>query len=203
MRLPSRKTLDLIYDFEVGGGEVYYNRYLKRFTWPGLNSGPTIGIGVDCAYYSEKELLEIFSFLPAEQLERVKKCPGLRGEAGRLYTQELRKAGIEVSWARAQKIFLYTTWTKFSKLTDKVFPGADELCDDAYGALVSLVFNRGASLRGESRSEMRDIRDLVPKKDYQAIAEQIRKMKRLWRSKGFDGLLSRREQEARMVESCA
>lgn len=203
MKPPSKNTLKLIYDFEVGGGEAYYNRFLKRFTWPGLHSGPTIGIGIDCAYYQPKELEQIFSFLPANQRKLIAGSTGKTGEAGKAYTKILRDAGIEVSWQQAQKIFLNTTWAKFSKLTDRVFPKSDELCDDAYGALVSLVFNRGGGMSGESRSEMRDIRDLVPLKNYYAIARKLRSMKRLWFGKGVDGLIDRREQEARLVEGCA
>lgn len=202
MRLPSKNTLKLIYDFEVGGGESYYNKFLKRFTWPGLQSGPTIGIGVDCAYYTKQELKNLFFFLPSKQLDLVCGATGKTGQAGKEYTKVLRDAGIEVSWNQAQKIFLNTTWSKFSKLTDRVFLGSDELCDDAYGALVSLVFNRGSSLSGDSRSEMRDIKNLVPQKNYHAIARKIRSMKRLWFGKGVDGLIDRREREAQMVENC-
>lgn len=203
MRLPSENTLKLIYDFEVGGGESYYNKFLKRFTWPGLSSGPTIGIGVDCAYYSKQELEKLFSFLQHNERNLVSGSTGKTGEAGKAYTKILRDAGIEVSWQQAQKIFLNTTWVKFSRLTDRVFPSSDDLCDDAYGALVSLVFNRGGSLVGDSRSEMRDIKNLIPSRNYHAIARKIRSMKRLWFGKGFDGLIERREREAKMVESCA
>jgi GH24 family phage-related lysozyme (muramidase) len=50
---------------------------------------------------------------------------------------------------------------------------------------------------------MRNIRVLVPKKDYKGIAEELRKMKRIWEGKGLDGLLTRREAEAKLVETCA
>jgi hypothetical protein len=43
------------------GGKGYYEKYLSRFTYPGGASGPTIMIGVDCAYYNETELRKIFS----------------------------------------------------------------------------------------------------------------------------------------------
>jgi GH24 family phage-related lysozyme (muramidase) len=49
---------------------------------------------------------------------------------------------------------------------------------------------------------MKYIKDLVPKKDYKGIAAEIRNMKRLWQGKGLDGLIERRESEARLVESC-
>jgi hypothetical protein len=202
MKPPSEKTLKLIYEYEVGGGENYYNRFLKKFTWPGLQSGPTIGIGIDCAYYTAEELGSIFSFLSASELALVKKCPGKKGAAGKEYTTVLREAGIEMSWKEAQKVFLNTTWSKFARLTDQVFPGASNLCDDAYGALVSLVFNRGASLNGGSRLEMRKIKDLVPVKNYAGIATQIRSMKRLWEGKNAQGLLKRRDAEASLVLGC-
>lgn len=37
-------------------------------------------------------------------------------------------------------------------------------------------------------------------KNYAAIAEQIISMKRLWQGKGLDGLLHRRDDEARLAQ---
>ena len=199
---PTDKTLKLLLDYEVGGGEKYYNKYLSKFTWPGGASGPTIGIGIDCAYYTEKELENIFKFLPKEELDLIKKSVGKTGSDGKEYTKVLRSSEIEVSWEDALKIFKEITWPKFSKLAEKAFPGITELCSDAYGAIVSLVFNRGISMKGDSRLEMRNIRDFVLNKDYKNISKEIRKMKRLWKNKNLDGLISRREQEALLVESC-
>jgi GH24 family phage-related lysozyme (muramidase) len=48
---------------------------------------------------------------------------------------------------------------------------------------------------------MAAIKPLVPKKDYNGIASQIRSMKRLWIGQGLDGLLKRRDEEAKMVQS--
>jgi GH24 family phage-related lysozyme (muramidase) len=203
MKSPSSNTLKLLFDYEVGGGESYYNKYLSKFTWPAGASGPTIGIGIDCAYYSKDELANIFSFLPQKQVSIIQGASGKTGEAGKEYTKKLRDAGISVSWQQAQSIFEKTTWPKFAKLAERTFPSLDQLCDDAYGALVSLVFNRGGSLSGESRSEMREIKNIVPQKDYSGIAKQLRSMKRLWVNKNMDGLVRRREAEAKLVENCA
>ena len=186
MKQPSKEALDLILEYEVGGGRAYYEKYLSGPTWPGGASGMTLAIGIDCGYYTATELGKIFSFLPAKQ-----------------YTSSNKNDGIRVTWDQAVSIFNTYTWPKFASLTDKAFPGADQLCDNAYGALVSLVFNRGSSLSGSSRSEMRTIRELVPKKDYKGIAEELRSMKRIWEGKGLDGLLARREAEAKLVETCA
>ena len=203
MKQPSKAALDLILEYEVGGGKKYYEKYLSGPTWPGGASGMTLAIGIDCGYYSATELSKIFSFLPTKQLEVVKGASGKTGQAGKEYTYSAKNAGITVSWDQAVSIFNQYTWPKFARLTDSAFPGADQLCDNAYGALVSLVFNRGSSLSGPSRAEMRSIRELVPKKDYKGIAEELRSMKRIWEGKGLDGLLARRDAEAALVETCA
>lgn len=202
MKPPSSNTLKLLMDYEVGGGEVYYNKYLSQFTWPGGASGPTIGIGIDCAYYSPSELANIFLFLPKKQVTLIQGATDKTGLSGKEYTKVLRDAGIVVSWNQAKAIFQTTTWPKFAILAEKAFPDLEELCDDAYGAIVSLVFNRGSSMSGDNRLEMRNIRLLVPKKDYKGIAEEIRKMKRIWVGKNMDGLLRRRDAEANLVENC-
>jgi hypothetical protein len=203
MKLPSQKALNLILKYEVGGGKAYYEKFLAKPTWPGGASGLTLGIGIDCGYYTPAELEKIFDFLPKKQLEIVKGASGKKGQAGRAYTQQHRNSGITVPWDKALDIFYRLIWTKFSKLAERAFPGLDELCDDAYGAIVSLVFNRGSAMQGDSRLEMRNIRNLVPKKNYKAIAKEFRKMKRIWVGKGLDGLLERRDAEADLVESCA
>lgn len=198
---PSVRAQKLLFDYEVGGGETYYNKFLKKFTWPGGASGPTIAIGIDCAYYNSNELEDMFYFLSENELELVKRCPGLTGSRGEQYTRTLRKANIEVAWDKAVELFKNTTWPKFAKLAEKTFPGLNEFHPDAYGSVVSLVFNRGTSLSGPSRIEMANIKKLVPSKDYKAIAKNIRSMCRLWQGKGLDGLLQRREAEAKLIES--
>jgi GH24 family phage-related lysozyme (muramidase) len=203
MKQPSPKALDLILEYEVGGGKSYYEKYLSKPTWPGGASGMTLAIGVDCGYYTPEELEKIFNFLPKDQLTIVKGASGKTGQAGKAYTNANKNKGINISWDQAIKIFDTLTWPKFARLAEKAFPGLDELCDNAYGALVSLVFNRGTAMQGDNRLEMRNIRVLVPKKDYKGIANELRKMKRIWEGKGLDGLLARREAEAKLVESCA
>ena len=198
---PSPKTLDLLLQYEVGGGKSYYEKYLSKFTWPGGSSGPTIAIGVDCAYYSELELAEIFSFLVKDQIKQIQGASGKSGEKGKEYTKSLRAAGIIVNWDKALDIFQKLTWPKFTKLAENTFPGLANLHPDAYGAIISLVFNRGTSLKGDSRKEMVNIKNLIPKKDYKKIAKEFRNMKRIWVGKSLDGLLERREAEAKLIES--
>lgn len=203
MKNPSAKALSLILEYEVGGGRAYYEKYLNGPTWPGGASGMTLAIGIDCGYYTPTELREIFNFLPDNQIKAIQGASGKTGQAGKEYTGSIRNLGIKITWDQAIEIFDKYTWTKFAKLAERTFPGLDQLCDNAYGAIVSLVFNRGSSLVGDSRSEMREIKNLVPKKDYRSIALEIQKMKRIWQGKGLDGLLARRDAESALVLTCA
>jgi GH24 family phage-related lysozyme (muramidase) len=202
IRQPSPEALKLILNHEVGGGKKYYDKFLSSFTWPGGASGATIAIGVDCGYYTSSELHDIFDFLSDDQIVLICGASGKTGQAGKEYTRKLKDAKIIVDWENAVEIFNELTWPKFSKLAERAFPGLVDLCDDAYGAIVSIVFNRGTSMKGDSRSEMRNIKNLIIKKDYKKIATEIRSMKRLWIGKNLDGLIQRREDEACLVEKC-
>jgi len=110
---------------------------------------------------------------------------------------------ISISWESAEVVFKSNTLPRFINETKKAFPNSEKLHPDAFGALVSLVFNRGGSISGQSRVEMLNIRKLIDSKDYKAIANEIIKMKRLWIGKGLDGLLTRRDEEAKLIASCA
>jgi GH24 family phage-related lysozyme (muramidase) len=182
------------------GGKSYYEKYLSRFTYPGGASGPTIMIGIDCAYYTETELKKIFNFLPETDINLILGCVGKTGPSAKSYIKNLK--GIKVSWDNSEKVFYDIILPKFYNLTLKVWPKTEELCPNAQVALTSIVFNRGASLSGSSRSEMREIKNLIPLKKYKEISDQILKMKRLWIGKNLDGLIKRREEESKLILSC-
>jgi GH24 family phage-related lysozyme (muramidase) len=99
------------------------------------------------------------------------------------------------------------TVKKFHDLTRGTFPNFDKLPEDAKGGLVSLVFNRGAALEGDRRREMKAIRDIMAKtqnfdqKTLSLIADQIRKMKRIWIGGSIEkGMSRRRDAEAKIIE---
>ena len=189
-----------VINFE-SGGESYYNKFLKKVTWPGGASGLTIGIGADLGYMSKEEFEKYFSsfFTPLENL-KLKSVIGLKGDSAKSKLTSVK--GIELNWENAMNAFINWTLPKFWKLSNALWPGLDKLEEPAQIALVSLVFNRGASTKGSSRTEMVNIKPLVVKRDYKGIAKEIRSMKRLWIGKNMDGLIKRREEEAKMVESC-
>lgn len=188
----------LILDYEVGGGQRYYDRYLARPTWPGAASGITIGVGYDLGYNSAAVIRMDWRCLDKSRQDRLSQHAGIRGRAAQPRIAQVRD--ILIQWDLAQGVFDRVTLTRFYHLTQRTFPGFDRLHPNAQAALVSIVFNRGSSMSGPSRAEMRRIRDLVPRQDYPKIAGEIRSMKRLWHGRGLVGLLKRREAEARLVE---
>jgi hypothetical protein len=201
----SKKSLDLILEFEVGGGENYYNKYLKNPTWPEGQSGVTIGIGYDLGYVNKTEFSEDWKDLPKEIFDRLYKVVGIKGYNAKNLIRGLKD--INIPWDLALKVFNNKTVTKFWNLTKETFPNFDSLPEDAKGGLVSLVFNRGNALEGDRRREMKLIRDgmkLVSNYDQKAlsfIANQIRNMKRIWIGGSIEkGMSRRRDAEAKLIE---
>jgi hypothetical protein len=193
---PGRK---LIYEFEVGGGEAYYTKFLSRPTVPPEASGVTVGIGYDLGYNTKAQILRAWQRLPSGQAERLATAAGLKQGRARAILPTLRD--IQVRWGDAEAVFNETTLTDFLDIADNAYPGMQALHPDAQAVLVSIVFNRGGSMAGERRREMRNIRALVPKEDYRGMAREIRAMKRLWPN--TRGLLRRRDAEAALMDSCA
>ncbi|MFL6519157.1 MAG: glycoside hydrolase family protein [Chthoniobacterales bacterium] len=168
--------------------------------WPGGSSGITIGVGYDLGFVTEDQFEEDWSpFLTSDEIDRLKDVIGLSGDKA---SQRAREFGdIRIKRPDAEQVFRERTLPLYSQRTEKAFPGLDQLPAAVQGALVSLVFNRGPGMNGDSRREMRTVRDAVADGDLQEIADQIRSMKRLWEGKNLGGLLKRRDAEADLVES--
>ncbi|MEY2572416.1 MAG: hypothetical protein QOJ87_629 [Verrucomicrobiota bacterium] len=168
--------------------------------WPGGESGITIGVGYDLGFVSKDQFEEDWSpFLASDEIERLKDVIGLSGENARERAGDFRD--IKIKRADAEQVFKERTLPLYSQRAEDAFPGLDQLPENVQGALVSLVFNRGPGMNGDSRREMRAVRDAVANGDLQEIANQLRAMKRIWEGKGLDGLLRRRDAEADLVES--
>ena len=201
----SKKSLDLILEFEVGGGESYYNKFLKNPAWPEGQSGVTIGVGYDLGYVNKAEFSEDWKDLPKEVFDRLYKVVGIKGYNAKNLIRGLRD--IVIPWELSLQVFNNKTVNKFWNLTKDTFPNFDKMPEDAKGGLVSLVFNRGNALEGDRRREMKLIRDgmaITPIFDQKAlsfIANQIRNMKRIWAGGSIEkGMNRRRDAEAKLIE---
>jgi hypothetical protein len=196
----SKKAIDFIIQHEAGG-KVYYDKFLQKPTWPGGQSGVTIGLGYDLGYNTEKQFMADWSpVLNLNFVNALRPVLGIKGDKAKTMIKG-EILNVRVPYIAAYEVFAKSSIPRFFALTKGIYPQLEELNEDTQGALVSLVFNRGSSLNGDSRKEMKAIVDLVAKKDYLGIAEEIEKSKRLWEGKGLDGLVIRREAEADLIRN--
>ena len=212
----TQPAFDLIVRFETGGREYYEQVYRSRPCWPGGSSGVTIGCGYDLGYEGafSKDWHELLTEPETAALAR---CIGKTGTRGQQALSGVRN--IFVPWETALTVFDGVMLPREIHTTLHAFPAADRvLTANAFGALVSLVFNRGGEIDAtDRRLEMRRIRDAIadaaahphepertPDADdnlHRFLAAQFRAMKRLWhddpRSDG--DLCDRRDAEAALT----
>lgn len=181
--------------------------------WPKGDSGITWGYGWDAGYHTLEELNE--DWLESGRMvcqdlasqHALTRIIGKRGAAAWSALTPVVKSCF-CSKHDAAVVFETRSIPKYERITRQAFPGVEELPAEVYGALVSLVFNRGGGMGNmdnevdwDRRREMREIRDAVKRQDLQAIADLIRSMKRLWEGRQMGGLLRRRDDEAALVET--
>lgn len=193
----SQQAIDLIVNFEVTSKNYYIGHY-QRPTYPGESSGVTIGIGVDLAFEDSDIIRQDWQRIQEPYISKLADSSGMRGNVAKNRVKQIQD--VLVSWDIANEEFKNIELTRYYQECIRAFPGCENLRLNAFGGLISLGFNRGFSMAGPSRKEMREIRDLVPLKDYVGIAAQIRQMKRLWRGTSIeDGMNNRRDAEAELV----
>lgn len=201
----TKEGLDLLIEFEVGGGEAYYSKFLSRPTWPGYQSGITIGIGWDCGYNTVPQLHESWGGLLCDaSISALSLAIGKTGADAQSFLKESNLRDVEIPWKKALDVFERVTVPSFLVKTLRIYPQADALPPQCRDVLVSLVFNRGTSLTGASRVEMSEIADRLRKERISEIPSLIRSMRRLWPDKNNPqketGLQRRRSAEASLFE---
>lgn len=194
----SEESKALIVEFETGG-KSYYNARLQRPSWPGGASGVTVGIGYDVGYNTRSAVLSDWKALSEGSRNALASAAGIKGVAAKPRASALK--WIIVPWTDAENLFISNTMPRFGNLTAGAFPGITSTHGHVQGAMLSIVFNRGSSLTGDSRREMRAIRDHISAGRISRIPGEIRGMKRLWVGKGLPGLLRRRDAEANLIQS--
>lgn len=192
----SERAYELIIDFEVGGRSEYERKY-QRPEWPQGESGVTIGVGYDLGYNTLSDFdAEWHRYLSDDQFRRLAGAIGKRRSAAAQYLPQVRD--IAITWDKAETVYKATTVQKFSRLVLATFPNARILHPHAFGALLSLVFNRGVALKGERRREMMNIYSKMSSKRFAEIPLEFRAMCRLWPD--MAGLRKRRIVEAALFE---
>jgi len=192
--------LNKIVQFETGG-KAYYNKYLQTPSWPGGDSGVTVAVGIDIGYLTKNRVAEIFSFLPASQVTELQSACGYKGTKAKAQLGP-KMAQIHIAYEDAVRVFQKYSVPEYTKQLLSIYPTAPQLNPDTTAMLLSLVYNRGTSLKGVSRVDMADIAHItetIEAEDYEAIAKEFEEMERLWIGKGLDGLVERRQEEADII----
>ena len=130
-------------------------------------------------------------------MKRLERAIGVRGRRARRMSRSFRD--IKIPTQAGNEVFDNVTLPRWTTPAQRTCPGYDKLSPHAKGSLTSLVFNRGPSMKGSRRREMRRVRDAVKKGNMKAASKAITDMKRLWRGKGLRGLLRRRDAEAALI----
>lgn len=188
----------MIESFEIGDR----SSYLPMPTWPGGASGLTIGIGYDLGYAATQQIDIDWYNLPDEILKKLRIASGIRGVQCGLLAKQFKDIAIPLNIAIS--VFEMRDIPRTAEEVASVFPNVDLLSDDSFGALVSLVFNRGTSMvdtNNNNRLEMRQIHNAMQSKKFSDIPDFIRSMKRLWQGSGLQGLLARRDAEANLFQA--
>lgn len=187
---------ELVLEFETGGRSGYD----PHPEWPGGASGVTVGIGYDCGYYSNKVILSDWAVLKLADRTRLGDAHGLTGQRARVRKNEVHD--IFVQWAIATDVFDRVDVAREYANAKRAVPGFEDLRPNAQAAWISLGFNRGWQMSGPNRLEMRAARDCAPKRDYEGMAIQFRKMIRVWRGTEIErGMTRRRIAEAKLLET--
>lgn len=189
---------DLIVHHEVGG-ETYYRKFLQKPTWPGHASGVTIGFGYDLGYNSPAQIRADWKGkIPAAMIDSMVSVSGIKGSRAAAEARRIR-GSVLIPWETAKEVYEESTMPRFAKLALRAFPDIRTAHPHGQGAILSICFNRGTSMRGDTRREMRWMKYNLGHSQ-EKIPSDIRSMKRLWIGRGVDGLLRRREEEARLFE---
>jgi GH24 family phage-related lysozyme (muramidase) len=187
---------NLVIEFEVGGKSGYN----PRPEAPDCRySGITTGIGYDWSTNSPGAAYRDWqSSIGDNSARRLAATHSYTGCKAKDHLAEVRD--IITSWQAAAGVFDKIDVAREWARAQRALPGFDELRPNCQAALISLGFNRGWSMTGDNRREMRYIRDAVPHKDYNEIASQLRKMPRVWSGTSiYKGMYRRRNAEADLV----
>ncbi|MBZ9815737.1 glycoside hydrolase family protein [Mesorhizobium sp. CA7] len=195
----SPEAVDLIIASEITDERTYERRY-RGVIWPRGHSGPTCGIGYDIGFVTVGGLRSDWEgYIGKPVVDALASGCGVTGTAARDLLPSF--AGTAIDWETALREFKTEMLPRYTAIVERYLDNTDQLSAKSLGALVSLVYNRGASFRlnGDRFTEMRAIRDHMHAKAFDQIPPEIRRMKRLWAA-DLSGLWVRRDAEAALFE---
>ena len=200
MQTPSKRAIDLIVSFEVTDEATYKAKY-QHTEWPGGASGVTIGIGYDLGYATKVQIAKDWAGqLPDAMIAVLKTASGVTGDPAKALAKSMTTS-VTVPWNIANAVFAAATLPDTNKAVIKALANTDQLSGNSFGALVSLVYNRGASFTktGPRFIEMNNIKNHMSAKAFSKIPDELLHMQRLWPT--VPGLQRRRREESALFSA--
>ena len=175
--------------------QSYYTSKLIRPIWPKGASGITWGIGYDGGH--QRAVVIADDWADHEHVGRLTDTAGITGTRARDALPRFRD--IQTPYQHAFTVFTDRSLVEYERQAERAF--RVDMADQPPGvcaSLLSVTYNRGGSMTGDNRLEMRVIRDdCLPRNDAWCTAAQLRAMCRLWRNTVNEkGLCARRDMEA-------
>lgn len=160
-------------------------------------SGITLGYGYDLGQQSAEQIKkDLALYYTQSQIQRLLKAQGKKGNAAQILVSSL--SDITITKDKAYDMVMIVK-KRYAGDTLIIYPDILKYHPHCQGALLSLVYNRSISLKGDRRKEMKEIQEDL-KQDGSNVPTSLRSMKRLWTTKQNRGLQARREDEAKIFE---
>ncbi len=188
----------LVLEYEVGGRSGYNQRPEAP---DARYSGITEGIGYD-NHQNSATVIQVDWQKLGRNADRLAATHPYSGRSAQAHLRDVRD--IIVPFVSAYETFTLVDVSREFSAARRAYgkEAFDALRPNTQAALISVGFNRGYSFSGPNRTEMREIRTLVPRRDYEGMALQLEKSSRVWRGTSiYNGMRRRRYAEAKLVRT--
>ena len=160
-------------------------------------SGVTLGYGYDLGQQPAAQIKkDLAPYYTQAQINRLLVAQGKKGSAAQALVPSL--SDITISKDKAYDMVMLVK-KRYAEDTLRVYKDILNFHPHCQGAMLSLIYNRGGSVAGDRRKEMKQIQSDL-KQGGEQVPALLRSMKRLWTQKSNRGLQSRREDEAKIFE---
>lgn len=201
----SRKSLDMIIYYEVGGRSYYNAKFTRPMVpaWQSTASGVTVGFGFDVGYNSPEQIRKALEGVVSEEgIKALQSVSGMKGKNAYYNGLPKVKNKVHMTYEQAETVFMRDSLVRFTKQTANAFNlTPTRLHPHSNGALTAIVYNRGPLIdKSDRRKEMGWIKHNIATNQDDKIPSDIRSMKRIWSYSKLKGLHLRYDATANMFQ---